>query len=235
MAKVGMDAAAAVADLEAALLDANPSLRQFARSYLERLGRHDLAATYRAALVEGGRTTTALAGLGETGSNDDLTLVRPYLASESATERCAAVEAMGRLGGGAVAAEIQPLLADDHAKVAATAERSLERSQAILDGDQLMELLKHDPRAHVRRAATTLADQLGAWAGLPLLLTAAADKDDSVAARAKAKLHNRMIKMFATPTPAELENVSATLDDLSSRLEPGLLAEITAWLRGRRA
>jgi HEAT repeat protein len=122
----------------------------------------DSAAIYRNLLSS--NSAIALTGLGEVGSPDDVTLVRPYLASLEGNLRRRAVTAIARLGGRNVEAEVAARLGDTAAGVARSASDALRRLgpvPATIDTAwEFSEQLTHDG---VRNATFRLFRAQGRW------------------------------------------------------------------------
>ncbi len=225
--------AAAESNLLDALLDQSASMRELARYHLAKRGMTDLTAVYRRALTQTKDQATALSGLGETGTNSDIDLVRPFTTSRISKVRLAAVRSLVKLGGSDVVDELVALLPDNGAKITRAAKQGLESHIASLDTSVLWNLAANDQRLHVRRATIELLDQLGAWPGLPFLLRLANDADPEIANMVKRLIRTRFNHVFTTPSPAQrqlLEDLAATISVADDR---HFADELRIWLRTR--
>jgi HEAT repeat protein len=218
--------------LEQALLDRSASLRELARFYLAKMGRTNFAGTYRSALQEG-NTAVALAGLGETGTKDDLALVMPFVRSPMVKERIPAIRAVAKLGGEDVVEDLLTVLPDDSAKVTQAAKKGIEGHLHKFDAERLWAILTHDARPHVRFAILDLLNQFGSWAGLPYMIKLAADSDETLAFRARELILGRFNHVFTKPSATVQEQIVQAMNEVGESLDSRFCAQLEAWLKTR--
>lgn len=212
----------AVQVLREALLDPNPSIREFSRFYLEKHGmsQKDSAAHYHSAVTAKDRLDAALAGLGETGTEEDAALVVPFLMSADRKIRRTAVRATGRLAGDKHIDLLLGCLTDDSPKVSREAEQSLQRQAGSLDPERLWSIFAGDHRTFVRLSVLALLDSTGTWKKLPFLIRAASEKDRNVALTAEKYIERRYNRVFTKPTAEEHEGIQSALNSCADRLDP---------------
>lgn len=172
------DVAAVAAEerLEAALLDHNSGVREFARYWLAKAGERDFAAVYRAALSARGSTLLgAIGGLGETGDTTDAARIESYLAASGARVRAAAVAALARLDGARYRRRFLELLTDPSGRVVRAAVEALRPHIRLLGPAALLSLPETHPQAI--RSGLRLARELNRWDTLEIVLTLSAQGD----------------------------------------------------------
>lgn len=230
LARLEQGADNSVPFLEAALMDRSESMRELARFHLRKIGRTDVSEVYRRTLQDKRDLAIALAGLGETGQEQDVRLVTPYLDATKVAIRVAAVRAFGRLGGESVCEDLLPFLSDEKAKITSAAKTGLGDNVQKLDAEQLWKSVGESPRPHVARAVLELLDRHGSWSGLPYLIRFAASPDQSVAYQATQYLLRRFNSVFSTPTPEEKVRITTAFNQTENRLDSGLSKELRTWL-----
>jgi HEAT repeat protein len=213
----------AVPALKEALLDRSPSVRQFSRFHLGRLGEQDFAAFYREALATGNHREAALGGLGETGTQEDAGLVAPFVTTPVGSERRAAVQAVGKLAGEEHVHLLLNCLADASPKVTREVQQALRGRAGLLDPETLWAVFADDSRTHVRLAALALLDGTATWKGLPYLIRAAADGEQVIARRVRSYVERRYNRVFTTPTAEERGRIDLALEECAGLLDPGFL------------
>jgi hypothetical protein len=204
--------------LLAAALDANATVRTYARAELKTRGQTIDAGFYRAALAKHPESAAALAGLAETATADDVEVIERYLSSPRVRLRRIAVPAYARLLRHDAVPALLRMLSDPSPKVsrvAADALHALGAAPADLDG-----LLASDA-PHVRLNALRLLVRRGRWDGLVWALRARADTDARVREMGRgalARWTGRFNRWYGEPTPAEAARVSEALRNAA----PGL-------------
>jgi hypothetical protein len=197
--------------------DLSPSLRVAARKLLPL----DWAARYRILLGDPAGRRAALSGLGETGNEDDVWLVEPYLTDAATKVRAVALVATAALDVDSVELFVAAL-ADPSRRVSRSAARVLRRRARA----GLPELLRQaaertDVPAHTRAHALDVMDAQRFWPRLSWMLTAAASPCHELAELAAARLK---VVTSQQPTPSELADVDRALAE--SPLPPARVAAI---------
>lgn len=164
-----------------ALLDSSRSIRELARWQLTKLGMKDVAPVYRDALARNPNSRPALLGLGETGDESDLPLVRRYLKASLPSRRRAAVRGLARIGGDAITDELVECIRDDSPSIALEVRLRLEEPGIVLNGESLLAIVADDTRLHCRKEAIRLMFSMSKWRSLPWLIRAAGHSDQETA------------------------------------------------------
>lgn len=220
-----------------ALFDPNRSIRELARFVLSReLPGLAADAYYRATLgtEDPRRLATALAGLGETGDRSDAQLVAPFVTHHRVAVRKSAIRALGRLDAAPSAAVLLAALADPSPGVSHAARDALLANPALYDAETVAGLVRTVPYVHGMLDAVALADTLGKWPSLVLLLEASASDQLAVANAARAGLErwtSQSNRRFAPPRPSEVAAVTAALEQCRFAIEDRLAGEIAAAVR----
>lgn len=171
--------------LQALLLDRRTSMREIARFYLRQRREIDYAAFYRTQLLNAPRElkAAAVAGLGETGTANNIGDIEPLLSDHDHRVRRAAIRALGRLDteGHAVDHALQ-LLADPSPAVSKAARKVLLAHACMITPKALWRIFIES--AYARETVLSLIANLGWWDSAPLLLMAAGIGGDSIPRKA---------------------------------------------------
>jgi HEAT repeat protein len=220
--------------LDEALLDRGDSIRELARFHLTKLGKSDFANVYRKAVSRGDRIETALLGLGETGSSDDLSIIMPYVRNERVAIRAAAVRALGILSGEDAIQELLKSLQDDSRRVSVAAKIGLERHLDDIDAANLLSIASSDYRMHVQMAALQLLDQIPTWTALPCLIQMAAHREPVLAEHSRMLIERKFNRVFTNPKPAERLELQHAMELSRRALPSNFLTALESWLRTRQ-
>lgn len=207
----------ASAELTTALLDTNAAMREIARYSLRQAGDFDIPAFYRQALTASAfpsELSTAISGLGETGTAADVGLILPHLSHPLAKGRRAAVRAVSRLDGDRQTDGLLAALADGLPSVAHEAREALRPRLGLLNEGALWRLFKTEVRPHVRRDVLALLASLPKWESVPFLVEAAGDEDPLIQERAAEQLRgwsSGYNRSFVRPTPTQLARLEEAL------------------------
>ena len=222
----------ALAELRAALLDSNAAMRGIARFHLQQPGGFDVPALYRQTLtasVSPSELSTAIGGLGETGTALDVGLILPYLPHPAAKVRRAAVRAVSRLDGDNQIEALFTALWDERPSVTHEAREALRPRLGLLDDVALWRRFKTVTQLHVRRDVLALLASLPKWESVPFLVEAAVDEDPLIQEAASEQIRcwsSRYNKSFARPTQTQLARLEKAL-----RMNPNvnLEAMVSDW------
>lgn len=121
-----------------ALFDSSYSIREMAQWQLAKMGKGDVAPLYREKFVRTPDSLPALIGLGGTGDQSDLPMIRRHLKAVLPKWRRAAVYGLAHIGGEAVTSELVECLRDDSRSVVREVRRRLEEPERVLDGKFLI-------------------------------------------------------------------------------------------------
>jgi HEAT repeat protein len=196
-------------------------VREVAQAASRRTGV-DPAERYRVLV----RATTpadpgAVAGLGETGTDEDVELVRPSLADARPRGRVEAVRALRRLG--SVDLPTLVVMLDDPATaVTRQVTTTLLPRAGDISGDRLGELLNSRQSPHVRTAAYRLLRAQGLWTRLLTDLELFEDDDETLQHRARGDLSAWLERDAATTYSMPSAAIAARLDTRLRRVAPSL-------------
>jgi HEAT repeat protein len=219
----------------AALLDANPAIRQLARFELRKLGSFHAAVFYHDVLNAEPACVTALCGFGETGDASDLPVMRSYLASPIPALRRAAVRGLVLLGRESVVDDLVQGMADASPAVVREARNALVPMLHLVDPERLFRLTTSEHPWHVQRAACRLIFELGRWKSLPWLVRLTAGEDARVSELAQ-QLANawfsppRSWRVFTTLEDTDRRAIEDALAEYSPRIPAALSNTIRDWL-----
>lgn len=181
----------APAELKAALLDTNASMRGIARFHLQKSGGFDIPALYRQELTTSAhlsKLSTAISGLGETGTAADGGLILNSLCHPLAKVRRAAVRAVSMLDGDSHLDALSAALSDERPSVTHEAREALLPRLSLLDDGALWRLFKTAVHPHIRRDVLALLASLPKWESIPFLVEAVVDTDPLIRERAREQL-----------------------------------------------
>ena len=231
--------------LSEALLDRHRAVREAARFWLlRRFAFPAFADVYRVhttAPSPPARLAAAVAGLGETGTVADAAVVLPLLDHERPAVRAAAVRALGRLDAAGHRPRLLAALDDPSPAVSRAARGILRAGEPGLSAAELESRITGAAHPHARLGALALADRVGKWEGLRLLLVGSASALPAVRAEARRRLAQWLARVntrFAEPTVADLDAIEAAIEAARHTLERRTATELRAivafWRRQAR-
>ncbi|MEW2500869.1 HEAT repeat domain-containing protein [Amycolatopsis sp. NPDC047767] len=207
-------------------------VRSMAQALVLRAGG-DPAAYYRDALRSGAVTRATVAGLGETGTLDDVDLLRAQLADERPRVRVAAVRGLRRLLANPSDARAvrygRELLADPSPGVVREAAALLDGRLGPADRPHLLDLAAPARPLHVRRGAYTLLRGVSRWSRLATDLWLLSLPGDPLAADARRDLDDwrrNGSSAFTRPSPDLAARIGELLTELEPHLGPGVAGEL---------
>ncbi|MBD0319474.1 MAG: HEAT repeat domain-containing protein, partial [Gemmatimonadetes bacterium] len=176
----------------------------------------------------------ALAGLGETGSADDVPLVEPYLSARSAATRRAAVGALAQLAPEAAVPHFLRALADGNPGVSKAARTALAPRAGRAGSAELWRLASEGGAEHVRRNALVLIAALGKWESIGWLLRACVldDEVSGVAAGLVRRWTDRFNRSGAQPAGDQIDRAKRALEAAAPVLRKGLATELRFLMKG---
>jgi len=209
--------------LSSALMDRNASVRSLARFHLNDRDREWFRNFYLEALssVSPRDLPMAIAGLAETGAEADAEILAPFLASERARIRRAAVRWLIRLGGEEYVELVFRCVMDSSPGVSNEARGAVSQSVNSIGGNRIWSEFNSQHAMHVRRNLLRLLAILPKWEALGHLLTACTDTEANIADIALQFLERwnaRFNKNQLAPGPEELASAQAALSTASSRI-----------------
>ena len=220
-----------------ALLDRNPAVREVGRSWL---AKHepatDVAEFYRRQLqsADSSASAASIAGLGETGKAGDASVVAPLVADRRSRVRRAAIRALGRLDAAANAAVFVSGLSDPSPRVAAAAREVLSANPSLTDYETIRSTIADGAFAHTRVQAVRLAETLGKWASVQLLLEAGRvprpEVREEVRYRLARWLYTANFRSTA-PKPEQVASILGLLDEPVSTVDAKVREQVRGFLR----
>lgn len=219
-----------------ALLDTSHSIRDMAQFYLAKNGVTDCAQVYRDALAHNPNSVSAIWGLGETGNESDLPVMRCYLKSPFPSRRRAAVRGLAQIGGEVATGELIQCLRDDNQGVTRAAVRQLQQPGRVLNGEWLLTVVGDDPRPHCREVALRLIFKMGKWQGVPWLIHAAGYPDHQIAELARQFIETWFTpplcyRLQRKPWGKQKEVLDLALSQSRASLDPSFQQKLDAWLQ----
>ena len=210
------------ASATAALSDRHPTVRAVAQAAVRRAGS-DPAAHYRRLVTAPRPAPGAIAGLGETGTSDDVPLLTTQLKHSGARGRAAAVRALRRLGA-ADPDTVSALLTDPCSAVTRQVTVALRPRAHCLDASWLRELLAEDRPWHVRTAAYRLLHARDTWTRLLTDLDLVTDPSPTLRNRARNDLANWLAReaatTYAVPQGSAADALARRIDEVEDVLGP---------------
>jgi HEAT repeat protein len=219
--------------LKEALLDPSAAVRDFARFYLRERGWRDFASHYRESLEKNGPSATAVAGLGETGSINDLPILFQLTFARSARLRQLAVRGIARISGLEGTKPLLAALQDESIRVSREAKKSLLDNPRQLTLIDLERIVQAKQPKHVRRAGAELLDRLLSWSAVPLLLDLGTDPDHDLAEMARRFLLRRINRVFTKPSTSEQAAILEALQRTEAAGAGAFAREYSDWFRAR--
>jgi hypothetical protein len=233
-AEDGIDVATRRHALEARLADRQRWLRELARALLQALvPAFDAAARYRelSATTRAARPLIgALAGLADSGGEDDVLAVAPFLADPRAKVRGAAVAAAATLDAESVTFLVDALV-DPSRRVARAAARLLSRRARAGLADLVTATFEaEDTPPHARSYALEVLCAAQPWPRLERLLRLTRSRNPEAAALARARVSAHT---SIAPTAGELAAVERALADcaLDAAERAAVRREMDVWRR----
>jgi HEAT repeat protein len=221
---VTQKSAIALAELESALLDSHPSMREEARYQLRKVAQMDVAAFYRQSLTtaEGQTLYSAISGLGETGSREDDGLIVPYTSHLISKIRTAAIRALARLHAEAHIDVFIKALADEVRDISHQALKPLLDKASLVDGECIWQLFHSATSPHVRRNAFRIIEKLGKWDRIHYFLRAVCDSNEDVATMGREGIQGWLggfNRSFQSPTREQLAQLNNALEECGCLLD----------------
>jgi HEAT repeat protein len=219
------------------LLDPSPSIRDLARFQMAKIGEFDAAQFYRVALLQNPDSLPAFQGIGESGNESDLQLVRSHLRNSLPRWRRAAVRSLASLGKDAVVKELIECLRDDSPGVVRVVRQQLGGRLDSSTNERLFEIAAQDHRQHARDTALRLISDTGKWCSLAWLIRASGHQDLDTAALAQQLVEDSFSppmvnRVFTKPSEVEREAIKNALAGSERAMPEPFLSNLKDWLVG---
>lgn len=200
---------------EALLLERRAAVRRAAQRRLSHLGRN-VVERYRALAAVGTPASTAIVGLGETGSQKDEPRILQLLQHEDEAVRRAALSAARWIVSEPALVEIaSAALHDDSELVVRAAARLLRRRVSRIPKKVIADAVASSSRA-TQLAGLRLARRSDGWSRLEADLTLAADADDTIARQGREDLISWVTRvaptLYTKPPADQLDAIRRLLD-----------------------
>jgi hypothetical protein len=207
-------------EFEAALLDANISIREMAQGFFEKTGTLHIRDYYVRSLGVSGRRqlTAAIAGLGETARTDDARLVEVFLGHASAAVRAAALHTVARLNPGGYIDAFVFALEDASARVGRESALALIRKANLVGGARLWQIHERSQHLHSKRFVLYLLARINKWDSIAYLIRSLSETDEHLVELSKryiARWFARYNRSFVVPRPEQLKALRDVLAESS--------------------
>lgn len=159
-----------------ALMDPHSSIRELAQFHLREMGMSQEApAIYRFKICEGNSSIkclqTAILGLGETGTSEDISIIVSFLNNPSTGIVHASMRSLYRLG---AEVELQlciyDLLESSSRKISREASKILSKKSSWQELDKLIEIFRKKSEVHIKRHIIYISDYFKKWEKIYFLL-----------------------------------------------------------------
>ena len=208
------------ADAIQALSDRHQLVRSVAQAAVIRAGGNP-AEHYRQLIAQTPPTPAVIAGLGETGCQDDAGLLRPHLAHHLVRGRVEAIRALRRLSE-AKPDELTTMLDDPSGAVTRQAVAGLRPNANGIPAGILDTLLAEENPTHVRLAGYRLLTSGDPWLRVTTDLRLVDDPDPRLLATARADLAGWLDREAATVYRSPRPDQAMLLDRLIEHARPVL-------------
>ncbi len=200
-----------------ALLDSSPLVRGYAQFELGKRSAFDLRGFYLEAFRAGDSADLypALAGLGETGSREDVDLVMSQISHDMPRIRRAAVRALAQLHADKFVDVFEYCLSDHSRSVSWEARKGLCRALYLVAGERIWEIFSTEPELHVRRNALFVISKLSKWESISYLVEALGTDVEglkNLAGQYVTRWQRQFNRSFPSPTRMQIERLSGALD-----------------------
>lgn len=215
--------AESIAELELAVSDDDPAVREAARFLLKKYDdTYDFPRMYREILrIPSIRNRGAISGLGETGHADDTRYIMPFLKADKVRMVRSCVRAMAKLDFLGSKDALIAFLVDPRPGIAKEARRLLYGRINAIDAERIRrDYFQNKPDA-LRQHAAFLLCCLDKWDAPKYLLEFCADQSKPIAEfglSALSKWLSRYNCSFTTPSRAQLEAVQNALKAYGSAI-----------------
>jgi len=208
--------AESIAELELAVLDEDPGVREAARFLLKKIdSKYDFPRIYREILRDPSILSRgAISGLGETGQADDTKYVMPILKADKVRLVRSGMRAVAKLDFPGSKDALIAFLADPRTGVAKEAHRLLLGRIDAIDAELIHRDYFQNKPDVLRQQSAFLLCSLGKWDAPKYLLEICADRSEPIAEfglSALSKWLSRYNCSFTTPTRAQLEAIQNAL------------------------
>lgn len=210
------DPAESIAELELAVLDEDPAIREASRFLLKKIdNKYDFPRIYREILQDPSVLYRgAISGLGETGQAGDTKYVMPFLKADKARVVRSGMRAIAKLDFAGSKNALIAFLADPRPGVAKEARRLLYGRINAFDAELIhRDYFQNKPDA-LRQQAAYLLSCLGKWDAPKYLLEICADRSEPIAEfglSALSKWLSRYNCSFTSPARPQLEAIQNAL------------------------
>jgi HEAT repeat protein len=216
-----------------ALLDRITAVRGLAQYELKKRG-FDVVGFYRTEVTSRqSPDPTAILGIGEVGGSEDENFVEPHLMHPDLRIRCAAVHAIGRIGGEKRASLLLAALRDPAPAVSKAARRELVGNPTGADYGSLLSVFEEDDRPYVRRNCFRVLATASKWAWIRYAVIAASDPDPEVRSDGLEQIDLWTLKWnrsFVEPTTSDIKAIGAAIQRLDGELRASVLHRIGFFL-----
>jgi hypothetical protein len=196
------------------LFDPHPGISLDARVLLNRISIRDFAGIYREAIHRDHALPAAIRGLGQTGSQSDIELIKPFLQHAMVRIRREALTALYRVDKVHSFDILLTSVGDCSPSVSTTATFILLEEIRSISASRIWDQFLAAKYVHSKMNCLRLISHLAKWDGLNYLLAAVRAEDDNVAKMAHHWLADWLTHFntsFLPPTKAQRESIQYQL------------------------
>lgn len=211
-----------------AALDPSSGIRDLGRYYLREAAEIDIHQLYCHELSAQPYNLSALAGLSECATEDDIGLLHQYLQHSYPSRRRVAIAGLARVLGVRIVDELLELLTDESPSVARQAARSLEDFASDIDGVRLFGVLQSSQNDAGKKAIVRLIYEMGKWKSLPWLIRSAGLGDALVCEQASADAYSWLMSnsVYTKPSEAQQKAIILACDEVDHAIPSSLLDQL---------
>lgn len=219
------------------LLDKNPSIRDYAFFYLTKNKTFDVADFYRKLATESCQSIEVAHGLGLSGDERDLPVIRKLLSLSSSPRMTSAlIRSFSIIAKESAIPELLPFLNSNSPSVVRETCHQLKNYVRHVSPEMLFQLIVNNQSAKVRNSLLPLLVAHGKWTSLPWFIRLLNHSDESVVQTASrmitdwftAPLCNRV---FTRPSVIEMEKIQQAINSVSEPKTLSLIHQLDVWLK----
>ena len=165
------------------IFDTSSTVRYVSRKLLDKIAKHDFQSLYKAKLKENSQLIGSILGLAETGDKSDIEVIRPFLVSEKAKVKSAALSGIYKLDN-ELATEISYQIIDSNNQESTKMVAEQILSIQGIDYDMLRKIYDTTDIAG-KKVILRLFSKFGGWSVAGDFLKTITDKDETLSPLAK--------------------------------------------------
>lgn len=208
-------------EFEKALHDQNTSVRELARYFLKKYGKYDYPAIYRSAIKIGTFRLGTIAGLGETGGQNDAQYLEVFLNEKSPRIVRTTIRALAKLHFSNYKDIFMQLLNDPRPGVSKEAKSILSKQIDSNDADRIYHYYKDSRFQHARVNSSLLLCTLSKWYALKYILEFCASDEEVITNIGTCYLQKWIVqynRSFVSPSNEQLNSIKKALTEFGPKI-----------------